>query len=88
MIDHGAKTIMLLSRSGADKETLQRLRQELQDYDADVVAVNCDATDEAQVRQLIKDCQRAFPPICGVIHAAMVLRVSIGISPPLQSEQS
>ncbi|KAK4038649.1 polyketide synthase [Parachaetomium inaequale] len=74
MIEHGARNIMLLSRSGGGEEMLQRLRQELQGYDANVAVVKCDAADETHVRRLIDDCQRALPPIVGVIHAAMVLR--------------
>ena len=34
----------------------------------------CDTADPAQVARLIKDAQTTMPPICGIIHSAMVLR--------------
>ncbi|KAK4153766.1 polyketide synthase [Chaetomidium leptoderma] len=74
MIEHGARNIVLLSRSGGGKETVQQLQREMQRHGARVLVMKCDASDEVQVRQLVGDCQRALPPICGVTHAAMVLR--------------
>jgi NAD(P)-dependent dehydrogenase (short-subunit alcohol dehydrogenase family) len=76
MVEHGARTIVLLSRSGGGKEMAAQLRDEIQCPDARILAKKCDASDEEQVRQLVDDCAKSLPPICGVIHAAMVLRVS------------
>jgi len=57
-------------------DAIDELEREMQRHDARIVVMKCDVTDEDQVRQLVGDCQSILPPICGVIHAAMVLRVS------------
>ncbi|KAH6844487.1 polyketide synthase, partial [Chaetomium sp. MPI-CAGE-AT-0009] len=74
MMDHGARTVVLLSRTGGGDVVRQQLEREAQDNDAQAIAMKCDVTDQYQVRELMEDCQRDLPPVCGVIHAAMVLR--------------
>ncbi|KAK4450516.1 putative polyketide synthase [Podospora aff. communis PSN243] len=75
MVDHGARNIVLLSRSGGyGGEMEELLRLEMQCPTARVHFKVCDASDEAQVQQLVSECAKSLPPICGVIHAAMVLR--------------
>lgn len=75
MIEHGARHIVLLSRSGGGHDTIQKLQREMQRYDARVVVMKCDVGDVGQVQKLVEDCKTCLPPVCGVIHAAMVLRV-------------
>jgi NAD(P)-dependent dehydrogenase (short-subunit alcohol dehydrogenase family) len=75
MIEHGARHIVLLSRSGGGDDTIQQLQREVQRYDASVLVMKCDVSDVGQVQKLIEDCKSCLPPVCGVIHAAMVLRV-------------
>lgn len=79
LIEHGARNIVLLSRSGGGKETVQQLQRDMQRHGARVMVMMCDVSEETQVWQLLEDCKRALPPICGVIHAAMVLRVSLAL---------
>jgi NAD(P)-dependent dehydrogenase (short-subunit alcohol dehydrogenase family) len=81
MVEHGARHIVLLSRSGGGKAALEELCDEAraQHPDARLVVQKCDASDEDQVRQMVRDVSKTFPPICGVIHAAMVLRVSANL---------
>ncbi|KAK3690558.1 hypothetical protein B0T22DRAFT_516168 [Podospora appendiculata] len=74
MINHGARTIVLLSRSGGGKDTVDQLHSEIKCPDANILVKKCDASDAAQFQALVKDCVKTLPPICGVIHAAMVLR--------------
>jgi NAD(P)-dependent dehydrogenase (short-subunit alcohol dehydrogenase family) len=76
MIEHGARNIVLLSRSGGGKEMVEQLQEEVKCPDARILVKKCDASVESQVRQLVSDCTGSLPPICGIIHAAMVLRVS------------
>ena len=76
MVEHGARNIVLLSRSGGGREMVEQLREEIQCPTARVLVKKCDASDEAQVRQMVNECSKSLPPICGIIHAAMVLRVS------------
>ncbi len=77
MVEHGARSIVLLSRSGGGNESMEKLRQEIACLDARIMVMKCDASYEDQVRQLVRDCKGVLPPICGVIHAAMVLRASV-----------
>ncbi|KAK4183666.1 putative polyketide synthase [Podospora australis] len=74
MVEHGARSIVLLSRSGGGKEMVDQLQKEINCSDARIVVKKCDASDEGQMKQLVADCAKSLPPICGVIHAAMVLR--------------
>lgn len=78
MIEHGARNIVLVSRSGGGRELVEQLKHETQCHDARIMTLKCDASVESQVRRLVGDCAATLPPICGVIHAAMVLRVSHG----------
>ena len=76
MVQHGARSIVLLSRSGGGKEMVEQLREEIRCPDARILIKKCDASEEGQVRQMVSECAKSLPPICGIIHAAMVLRVS------------
>jgi NAD(P)-dependent dehydrogenase (short-subunit alcohol dehydrogenase family) len=75
MVEHGARNIVLLSRSGGAKDKFDCLLEKIKCPDARIMVQKCDVSDESQVRQLFKDLKASLPPICGVIHAAMVLRV-------------
>lgn len=54
---------------------VEQLEKEIACPDLNIRVKKCDASDERQVRELVKDCARELPSVCGVIHAAMVLRV-------------
>jgi acyl transferase domain-containing protein/NADPH:quinone reductase-like Zn-dependent oxidoreductase/NAD(P)-dependent dehydrogenase (short-subunit alcohol dehydrogenase family)/acyl carrier protein len=82
MIKHGARNVVLLSRTGGGGNEVRQLQGEMQRHRAHVTVMKCDVTDRRQVRRLIDDCRMALPPICGVVHAAMVLRVCIHWSTP------
>lgn len=87
MVENGARAIVLLSRSGGAKEMAQELREEIQCPEAKIVVKKCDVADETQVWQLMSDLEaESLPPLCGVIQAAMVLRVrGLGDNPPLSA---
>jgi len=74
MVEHGARNIVLLSRSGGGEEMVKQLQEEIQCPEARILVKKCDASIESQVKQLVSDCANELLPICGVIHAAMVLR--------------
>lgn len=85
MLDHGATTILLLSRSGRtddNKELLDLQHRALKGAGARVIAMKCDVTDEMELKKIFEECQRTLPHICGIIHAAMVLRVSNSVYLP------
>lgn len=73
LADKGAKTLILLSRSGQasveDQETLDQLKA----MGIQWVAYACDVIDKAALAAVFAEIQGKLPPLRGVIHAAMVL---------------
>lgn len=75
MVKRGARHIILLSRSGKITDDLSRLMKESRKLGASIYVVPCDVADEKSVQALVEELQDDLPPIRGIIHAAMVLRV-------------
>lgn len=76
MVNHGARHIVLLSRSGGETGELQQLIDEARDR-AEIVVKACDIANEDDVYRLVRECTKTLPSICGVVHAAMMLHVSL-----------
>lgn len=77
MVAHGARHIVLVSRSGGnDKKVKKVIRESAQQHGATVVVKTCDVASEQAVQLLVSQCAATMPAICGVVHAAMVLHVS------------
>ena len=74
MVARGARHIVLLSRTGRETPELKQLKDESRAVGATIYIKPCDVADEGSVKDLVDQCA-PFPPIRGVIHAAMVLRV-------------
>lgn len=74
-VEKGARHIVLISRGGVVTEKLQKLISELSTTKAEILVRPCDITNKEQVESLVRGMQQ-MPPIKGVIHGAMVLRVS------------
>ena len=77
LTDQGAKYILLVSRSGRADSKMKELIEELRGHGTMLVPHRCDITNKQQVNDLVGDGLRHLPPILGVIHGAMVLRVSV-----------
>lgn len=76
MVDHGAKNLAFLSRSGASKQDAKAVLKKLAKDGVRAVAYACDIGNPEQVQQAIEKCKQEMPPIRGVIQAAMSLAVS------------
>lgn len=76
MMESGARRFTFLSRSGTDQEFAAKLVKDIEAAGAIVQVVRGDATNKADVVRAVQGVSPAHP-IKGVIHAAMVLRVSI-----------
>lgn len=76
LAEHGAKSIIVLSRSANAAEKAAPLLAELQNLGCLVKPVSCDIADEADVVRAVETC-KSNAPIRGVIQGAMVLRDSI-----------
>lgn len=76
MVQKGARTIILLSRSAKAGGKVGQLIEELAGQGAEVVLTACDIANPEQVDAVVKGAAKTLPPIRGIIHGAMVLRVS------------
>ncbi|KAE8858793.1 hypothetical protein PTNB73_08273 [Pyrenophora teres f. teres] len=74
MATHGAKHILLLSRSGSGSPQVSELIRELQQDGVTVVAPSCDVSDAHALKTVIHDLRDQMPPIQGCIQGSMVLR--------------
>jgi acyl carrier protein len=79
MIQCGARDVVLLSRTGGEASKLDRLLQKTKCPDARITVKICDIGDDSQVRQCLESLKDSMPPVCGIIQAAMVLRVSFNL---------
>lgn len=75
MVRRGARHIVLLSRGGKMTDELTRLVKESRKLGASIYVMPCDVANEKDVLALVELLQDDLPPIRGIIHAAMVLRV-------------
>ncbi|KAI2613433.1 putative FSP1 [Hypoxylon sp. NC1633] len=75
LADHGAKNIIILSRSAGRSEQAAALVEELGELGCRVKAVSCDVSSESGVADALRRCREdGLPPVRGVIQGAMVLK--------------
>ena len=72
----GAKYIVLVSRSGTVNEKLKILTEKLAPLGTQIIVKPSDVSSKADVERLVKEELKDLPPVRGVVHGAMVLRVS------------
>ncbi|MCJ1403811.1 hypothetical protein MMC11_007034 [Xylographa trunciseda] len=73
-VDHGARHLCFISRSGATSSQAQELIQSLCARHVVVKAYHCDIADEANLTEIMQRCAVELPRIRGVVQCAMVLR--------------
>ncbi|KAI6785287.1 Lovastatin nonaketide synthase-like protein [Emericellopsis cladophorae] len=73
MVEHGAKNIVLLGRSGASRQPVQQVLARYQDTDVSMRAIACDVGDRDDVASVV-DAIKDLPPVGGVIHGALFLK--------------
>ena len=76
MIDRGARNLVLVSRGASPSGKVKELIDEASKLGATIVVRRCDVADPADVEELVAHSLEGMPPVKGVIHGAMVLRVS------------
>lgn len=79
MSTKGARNIVLVSRSGFVNDKLEALIRELASEGTQVLVKACDVSSRADVEGLLNGELTHLPPVRGVVHGAMVLRVSLSI---------
>lgn len=75
MMEHGARHLILVNRSGLSTETARSTVQLLRDKGVEVAVHGCDISDEQGFSQMYTEIVRTMPPIKGVIQGAMILKV-------------
>lgn len=76
MISRECKNIIVLSRSGLKSAHAASIKEELESKGARLAVYTCDVGDRAQLDDTLRLCSDTLPPIKGLIHSAMVIRVS------------
>ncbi|KAK6538230.1 hypothetical protein TWF694_011109 [Orbilia ellipsospora] len=76
MAERGAKTIVLLSRSGPT-ESARDFLTTMRDMGVNCLTPRCDISDMNSVQETIKQLQITIPPIKGCIQATMVLKSAL-----------
>ncbi len=69
---HGARSILLASRSGLQSEGVPEFQAELAEHGAQVTVLSCDVSDRAQLQALIESIPDDRP-LAAVVHAAGAL---------------
>jgi malonyl CoA-acyl carrier protein transacylase len=72
MVEHGARHLVLVGRSGAHSIVENQLK-ELEIAGASVTVIKADISDAKQVTQLFTEIKQSLPPLRGIIHAAGVV---------------
>lgn len=75
MAGKGARHVVLVSRSGSVVGKVKTLVDELAAVGASVVVRRCNVASRGEVDELVQTGLEGLPPVRGVVHGTMVLRV-------------
>jgi short-subunit dehydrogenase len=84
MVTKGARNLVLISRSGSATGKVKEFVDELTALGANILVRSCDVADKKSVDNLLSNELGNMPPVRGVVHGAMVLRVSRSFSQPFR----
>lgn len=82
---HGAGNIVTLSRRKLEEQDQATLESEIRSLGAKLHIATCDITDKNRVLEVAAECAANLPPVRGIIHGGMVLRVSFSYGYPIRS---
>ncbi|KAK8091924.1 polyketide synthase [Apiospora hydei] len=72
LIEHGARYIVVLGRSGAKGEDVQKLLAKYADTDVTIRALACNVGKREELAQVMESISD-LPPVKGVVHSALLL---------------
>lgn len=75
MVDNGARNVVLLGRSGASRNEVKKLLERHEGTEVRMRAVACDVGSRTELEHALQSIQD-LPPVRGVVHGALYLRVS------------
>lgn len=78
---HGAGHVVTLSRRKLEEHDRLSFEKELRTLGAELHIIRCDITDKKSVEVAAAECLATLPPVKGLVHGGMVLRVSSKQSP-------
>lgn len=73
MVKHGARNLIILSRSGKKHALAEKLSTNLEQAGCKAIMPACDIKDSILVEQVLTKASKSMPPIRGLIQGAMVL---------------
>jgi len=73
LAEKGAKTLVLMGRSGAATDEAKQGVADLEAAGVQVAVYACDVSDQVAIQKAFADIGSSLPPLRGVVHAAMVL---------------
>lgn len=76
LVDHGAQSLIFLSRSGAHAPDAAAFVTDLKAQGIQIGVYQCDISNLQQLEETVASCTSTFPPVRGVIQCAMSLRDS------------
>ena len=74
---HGAGHVVTLSRRTLEEQDHLAFQKELRALGTELHVIGCDVTDKESVQSAAAACSASLPPVKGVVHGGMVLRVSM-----------
>ncbi|KAI0973114.1 hypothetical protein F4678DRAFT_478324 [Xylaria arbuscula] len=78
LVDHGAKNMIILSRSAGNGEKAGAFVEDLRGIGCRVMAINCNVSIAGDLSTALRACkEQGLPPVRGVIQGAMVLQDSV-----------
>jgi len=77
LVDKGAKTLVLIGRSGASTPEAADAVAELKAAGVTIYVRPVDVSNYCQLEKLFSEIEQAFPPLAGIVHAAMVIEDSL-----------
>lgn len=79
LASHGARFLILLSRSGPQAEDAKVLVANLEQQGVHVEAPKCDITNITTLETVLASCSKRMPPIKGCIQSTMLVVVSVSL---------
>lgn len=76
-VNQGAGHLVLLSRGGRWTADIAKLAEVGKASGSHIHVMKCDVGDEESVSLLLSKVRKSLPPVRGIIHAAMVLKVRL-----------
>lgn len=77
MVSNGARNIVLVSRSASASGKVKELMNDLRaTAGANILLRRCDVADKSSVDALFRSGMNDLPPVRGIVHGSMVLKVS------------